>query len=109
MYETKSLGLQIDERLTWARHVENVSKKIASAIGALNRVRQFIGTDTALKIYIALIQPYFDYCSAVWDGLNITLNDKLQKLQNRAARIITKSRYDTTILHKNYETTHIKV
>ena len=34
--ETKSLGLQIDEHLTWARHVENISKKIASAIGALN-------------------------------------------------------------------------
>ena len=42
--ETKSLGLQIDEHLTWARHVENISKKIASAIGALKRVRQFIDT-----------------------------------------------------------------
>ena len=96
--ETKYLGLQIDEHLTWARHVQNISKKIASAIGALKRVRQFINTHThtALKIYIALIQPYFDYCSAVWDGLNITLNDKLKKLQNRAARIITKSRYDTS-------------
>ena len=37
--ETKSLGLQIDEHLTWARHVENTSKKIASAVGALKRVR----------------------------------------------------------------------
>jgi hypothetical protein len=27
--KTKSLGLQIDEHLTWARHVENISKKIA--------------------------------------------------------------------------------
>ena len=42
--ETKSLGLQIDEHLTWARHVENISKKIASAIGALKRDRQFIDT-----------------------------------------------------------------
>ena len=61
--ETKSLGLQIDEHLTWARHVENISKKIASAIEALKRVRQFI--DTALKIYGALIQLYFDYCNSV--------------------------------------------
>jgi hypothetical protein len=96
--ETKSLGLQIDEHLTWARHVENISKKIASAIGALKRIRQFIDTNTALKIYGALIQPHFDYCNSVWDGLNITLNDKLQKLQNRAARvmIITKSQYDAS-------------
>ena len=36
------------------------------------------------------------YCS-VWDGLSQTLNDKLQKLQYRAARvIITKSRYDVS-------------
>jgi hypothetical protein len=28
--------------------------------------------------------------------LNITLNDKLQKLQNRAARVITKSQYDAS-------------
>ena len=85
--------MQIDEHLTWALHVENISKKIASAIGALKRVRQFIDTSTALKIYGALIQSYFDHCSSVWDGLNITLNDKLQ---NRAARVITKSRYDAS-------------
>ena len=92
--ETKSLGLQIDEHLTWVRHVENISKKIASAIGALKRVRQFIDTNTALKIYGAPIQRYFDYCSSVWDSINITLDNELQKLQNRKARVITESRYD---------------
>ena len=30
---------------------------------------QFIDTNTALKICEALIQPHFDYCSIVWDGL----------------------------------------
>ena len=48
---SKSLSLQIDEHLSWATHVENIYQKIASAIGALKRVRQFIDTDTALKIY----------------------------------------------------------
>ena len=42
-----------------------------------------------VKVYInALIQPYFDYCSEVWDCLNEGLRDHLQKLQNRAARLI---------------------
>jgi hypothetical protein len=50
----------------------------------------------ALKIYGALIQPHFDYCCSVWDGLNITFNDKLQKLQNMAAKVITKSQYDAS-------------
>ena len=40
------------------------------------------------------MQPYFDYCSQVWGGIGSTLSDKLQRLQNRAARIITKCGYD---------------
>ena len=48
------------------------------------------------KVYQALILPHFDYCSSVWDELNVTLSDKLQNLQNRAARVITRSSYDTS-------------
>ena len=49
---------------------------------------------TAIKIYKGLIEPHFDYCSVVWDGLSQQLSEKLQKLQNRAARVITKSSYN---------------
>ena len=31
----------------------------------------------------------------VWDGLGETLSTKIQKLQNRAVRVITRSSYDT--------------
>ena len=34
------------------------------------------------------------YCGAVWGNINKGLADKLQKLQNRAARILTFSNYD---------------
>ena len=51
---------------------------------------------TAIKIYKGLIEPHFYHCSAVWDGLTKLLNEKLQKLQNRAMRVITKSSYDTS-------------
>ena len=43
-----------------------------------------------------LILPHFDYCSTVWGDCNLTLSDKLQKLQNMAARAITRSNYDTS-------------
>ena len=45
-------------------------------------------------IYNSLEQPYFDYCSIVWDSLDKGLGQKLQRLQNRAARIITESDYN---------------
>ena len=94
--EAKSLGLLIDKHLSWAKHVEEISKKISSAIGAFKCIRPFISKSTALQIYQALILPHFDYCSPVWDELRVTLSDKLQKLLNRAARVITRWSYDTS-------------
>ena len=93
---TKSSVLIIDAHLYWCKHVEEICKKVSSAIGALKRVRPFISKETAIQIYNALIIPHFDYCSPVWDCLSGYLSDKLQKLQNRAARVITKSPFDTS-------------
>ena len=94
---TKSLGLTIDAQLSWGKQVEEICKKVSSAIGVLKRVRPFISK--AIQIYNALIMPHFDYCSPVWDCLSGYLSDKLQKLQNRAARVITKSPFDTSSNH----------
>ncbi len=51
--------------------------------------------NTAIQVYQALIEPHFDYCCSVWDGLGETLSSKLQTLQNRTVRVITRSSYDT--------------
>ena len=96
VYHSKSLGVVIDDRLSWSNHINELCKKVSSGIGALRRVRPFISTTTAVQIYNALIQPHFDYCSSVWDGLSNTLSDKLQKLQNRAARVILRASYNTS-------------
>ena len=71
-----------------------MSKKISSGIGALKRIRPFISQNIAVQIYKGLIKPHFEYCSPVWHGINNKLSDKLQKLQNRAARAITQSNFD---------------
>ena len=94
--QSKSLGLIIDENLSWKAHIHEISKKLSSGIGALKRVRPFVSKHTAIRIRKGLIEPHFDYCSAVWDGLTQQLSEKLQKLQNRAIRVITKSSYDTS-------------
>ena len=80
--ETETLGMTIDQDFTWAKHVEEKSKKISSAIGTLKRIRPFKTTDVANKINKAIIQPHLDYYSTVWNGLGVILLDKIQKLQN---------------------------
>ena len=49
--------------------------------------------ETLKTIYYSLVQNYFDYCDVVWSDCSKTRADKLQKLQNRAARIITRADY----------------
>ena len=47
----KSLGLIIDDRLSWSNHVKELCRKISSAIGALRRIRSLISQSTAVQIY----------------------------------------------------------
>ena len=91
---TKSLGVLIDENLSWNMHINKLIKKIASSFGAIKRVRPFVPFTTLQYIYNSLVQPHFNYCCIVWDNCNKTYADKLQKLQNRAATVLTSSSYD---------------
>ena len=91
----KLLGVLIDDNLTWRSH--KLTKKIASGIGAIKRIRHLVPYGTLHSIYQALVQPHFNYCNIVWGNCGVTLQDKLQKLQNRAARVLTYSNYDADV------------
>ena len=99
----KSLGIYINENLTQHSHIDKLCKKIASAIGAIKRVKPFVPQSTLLNIYNSLVQSHFVYCSLVWGNCGKILSNKLQKLQNRAARVITSSNFDgdvDSLFHK---------
>ena len=94
----KSLGIYIDDNLTWHSHIaDKLCKKIASAIGLIKRVKPFVPQSTLLNIYNSLVQSNFDYCSLIWSNGGKTLSNKLQKLQNRAAQVITSSNFDIDV------------
>ena len=69
-------------------------KKAAPALGLLKRVRDFVDRDTLVSINNALILPHLEYACVVWDGPDKGLAIKLQRPQNRAARIITRSSWE---------------
>lgn len=90
----KCLGVDIDENLSWEKHVETICKKAGAGIGVIRRIKPFVPHDILQSIYKALVQPYFDYCSPLWDTCGKLLKDKLQKFQSRAARVITGASYE---------------
>ena len=95
VHKSRTLGTTIDQHLSWKSNTENICKKITSGISALRRVKPFIAErDTLISIYNAIVRPYFDYCSEVWDVFGEIQSKRLQKLQNRAARTISNMSND---------------
>ena len=93
----KSLGVYVDQNINWDCHIENVSKKIACAIGAIKRIRHLTPLNVLVNVYNSLIQPHFYYCNVVWGNCNKGLSEKLQRLQNRAARILMSASYESNL------------
>ena len=81
----KSLGVQVDETLSWEAHISEVVGKVAKVLAALRRLRPICPQSTLFTIYKSLVLPHLDYCSAVWGCIGNGPCQKLEKLQNRAA------------------------
>ena len=92
---TKHLGLQIDQSLDWKEQIKAVSTKVSRAVDCLKHAKSFLPKETLQTRYMGIFEPHFRYCSSVWGCTGLTDVKQLQKLQNRTARIITNSSFDT--------------
>ena len=87
--------MQIDCHLDWKEQVKAVSTKICRSIGFLRHAKSFLPMASLKTRYTGIVEPHSQYCCSVWDCAGCTDINQLQKLQNRAARIITNSSFDT--------------
>ena len=101
--ETPSLGLIIDEALTWEPYIQLLSTKNASAISAIKQANS-LPKKSLITLYQSLVESRLKYCNTVWGNCGEILKDKLQILQNRAARVVTETKYgsiEPDVLLKN--------
>ena len=83
------LGLQISEDLKWTTHVTNVAKKANSTLGFFRRNLRFCPKECKKTAYISLVRSTMEYGAIVWDPYTIGDINKLERIQQRAARFIT--------------------
>ena len=72
---TKCFGVCRDENLTWAKHVEDITKKVVCK----RKISSTLTPDSRKTIYKSIIEPYFNYCSIVPSGDTIS-NNKIEPL-----------------------------
>ena len=78
----------MDKNLNYAEHLENTLKKASARVKLLSRIRQNINPSTAETIYKMMILPVMLYCNNVYLNLSITNQQKFERIQNLALRII---------------------
>lgn len=86
----KYLGVIIDNKLNMNDNLRYVCKKVARKIGFLGRISRNLTFSARYNVYRTIIVPHFQYCASLLYSANSGGIDKLQKLQNRALRIIIR-------------------
>ena len=96
--KTKYLGVHIDQNLDWKEHIKYVASKVSRAFSFLKYAKNLVPSITLINLYKRIVEPHFRYCCSVWGCCSSTEKNRLQRLQNRAARIITGSRFDDSAM-----------
>ena len=78
--------------LTFDKHINHISMKIARSIGIMYSIRNVYPESVLITIYNTLIPPHFYYCFLLW-GSVVKKKHSLHLLQKKALRIITNSNY----------------
>ena len=84
---TKLLGVTLDCKLSWSKHIDAVVAKMGRSLSIIKRCSSFL---TVLSTKQALVFSRLDYCSVMWSGATKRDLGKLQLAQNMAARLALK-------------------
>ena len=90
--------MYFDEKLTIEDHIIKVCQACYFHLRNIMKIRHYLDEDITKMLVHAFIISRLDYCNALFFGLPQYLLHKLQKIQNKCARVITRT--------NNY--THIK-
>ena len=87
----RNLGVIFDSHLNFKSHISVVCKNSFFHLRNIGAIRKFLTTDACEKLIHAFVTSKLDYCNSLL--VNIPKCDiaKLQKVQNVAARIVTKT------------------
>ena len=53
----RCLGVDLDEKMSWEKHIDSICKKVGSGIGIIERVKPFVPNETLQNLYEALVLP----------------------------------------------------
>ena len=77
----KILGVTLDEKLKFEKHIELVERKALRSLDSLRKVKEteIISTNCMLQLYKALVVPQLEYAAPVWQVGNCGSLEKIEE------------------------------
>lgn len=97
----RNLGVMFHEHFNYEEHINKVCKSSYYHIRNMSTIRKYLNKDCMEIIIHAFISSRLDYCNSLLHGIPKYLLQKLQHIQNTAARTLTltkKSSHITPVL-----------
>ena len=82
------LGVAIDRDLKFHKHVLKVCSKANQNLSALSRVTNLLSFSKRRALFKAFVVSQFKYCPILWMFHSRRTNNKINRLHNRALRIV---------------------
>ena len=64
--ETKFLGVIVDEKLKWTKHIKTVKSKMCRYVGIMYKIKNLLPLQARLQVFHSFVQSHISYCSLVW-------------------------------------------
>ena len=89
----KYLGLLLDPRLSWKEHINELTKQLGRSVGMLYKSREYCPTSVLKSLYYSIFHSHASYGIPVWEYANEYYIKKITKIQKKAIRAITFSKF----------------
>jgi hypothetical protein len=86
--EEVDLGVTVDNKLKFSKHVDTKISKANKLLGLIRHTFKFLNADTLTLLYKSLIRPHVEYATPVWSPHLKGDRDKIEKLQRRATKLV---------------------
>jgi len=86
--QLKSLGVTLDQNLSFDQHVGNIVKSSNYNIHSLRHIRPMLDKTVANTIACSIVSTRLDYCNALLYNTSAKNIQRLQRVQNTLARVV---------------------
>ena len=99
----RDLGISLDHYLKMSTRVKDLCRTATLASKRISRIRRYLNSACREQLVHAFVSSRLDYCNSLLIGLPDRDIFKIQRIQNYAARLVTKTKkrdHITPVLRK---------